>query len=258
MSAMDTLTSELLLGDGLPVYITSKYGTTRRSVIQIEREANMEPKLVWSRKHACELSFVSSILAPVSSGDWERIAVNFTDFTLFLDVPRQPSQEVFAILTEMHKKAVYIRNLERDYQLTKASNNLQTTYPQTMSLKSSLCKAACKEEQLNQLITYLRYKEGYIGLERNVLQLQSRRVGSAFKQWIRATKDANDEHMTADRERWRLHAASNLEIDLQAWYHALFYKEVYRLRGHFWYKDAVLPGIAIARDVACLRGLPAN
>ena len=49
--------------------------------------------------------------------------------------------------------------------------------------------------------------------------------------------------MVVDRHRWRLHGTANQDIDLQAWYvyivsifdfairyHALFYKEVYRLR----------------------------
>ena len=63
----------------------------------------------------------------------------------------------------------------------------------------------------------------------------------AFKRWIEVVKTTNDHKMVEDRHRWRLHATANQEIDLQAWYHSLFYKEVYRLRGYFWYKDAVLP-----------------
>lgn len=43
------------------------------------------------------------------------------------------------------------------------------------------------------------------------------------------------------QRRWRLHAISNQEVDLQAWYHAVFFNEIYRLRGPFWYKDAALP-----------------
>eukprot|EP01035_Chromulina_nebulosa_P041361 gene41361-55947_t len=55
--------------------------------------------------------------------------------------------------------------------------------------------------------------------------------------------------MEVDRHRWRLHATANQEIDLQAWYHALFFKEVYRLRGYFWYKDAVLPSYRQSYDL---------
>lgn len=32
--------------------------------------------------------------------------------------------------------------------------------------------------------------------------------------------------MNRDRYRWRLHAIANEDIDLQAWYHALFFMEV--------------------------------
>jgi len=63
----------------------------------------------------------------------------------------------------------------------------------------------------------------------------------AFKQWTLFVKSANAQIMATDRSRWRLHAAANQDMDLQAWYHAMFYQEVYRLRGPFWFRDAVLP-----------------
>jgi hypothetical protein len=46
-----------------------------------------------------------------------------------------------------------------------------------------------------------------------------------------------------------LHAICNHELDLQAWYHAIFFNEVYRLRGPFWYKDAVLPIYRTSYDI---------
>jgi hypothetical protein len=55
--------------------------------------------------------------------------------------------------------------------------------------------------------------------------------------------------MHNDRFRWRLHAISNHDLDLQAWYHAIFYQEVYRLRGRFWYRDAVLPNYRFGYDL---------
>ena len=51
----------------------------------------------------------------------------------------------------------------------------------------------------------------------------------------------NKRKMFADKARWRLHAATNIDNDLQAWYHTAFSTEIYRLRGSFWYRDAVLP-----------------
>lgn len=247
-----SLVSEQLLGEGLKVYITSKYGTIKKSILQIERkDANVEPKLVWGNgKFSTEFSFISSITGPLRASEkYSRINIHFTDFELLIELTEDIAQEAFHILTEMHKKAVYIRNLERDYQLSKASNHLVTTYPQTMALKASLCKTACQEEGLQQFITHMKYKEGYMLLEKNILNLNRRRLTNSVQQWVRAVRDENDRKMVADRERWRLHATSNLEIDLQAWYHALFYKEVYRLRGYFWYKDAVLPSYRASYDL---------
>lgn len=216
------------------------------------KDANMEPKLIWGEngKYNCEFSFISSFAGPVRVDErYQRISVNFPDFVLNLEVKESIAAEVMETLSQMHKKALYIRNLERDYQLRNASNNVVTTYPQTMALKASLCKTTCQEQGLQQLIHHLRCKEGYMLLERNILALNRRRITNALQQWVRVVRDENDSKMVADRERWRLHAASNLEIDLQAWYHALFHKEVYRLRGHFWYKDAVLPSYRASYDL---------
>eukprot|EP01031_Cornospumella_fuschlensis_P034001 gene34001-41145_t len=134
----------------------------------------------------------------------------------------------------MHKKAIYIRNLERDYNLSKAQG--ANAYTHTSALKATLAKSELKQEAVRQLAAYLRYKEGYISLERHVTKFRSRCLAAALAHWIHTAKDDNDGKMVGDRQRWRLHAAANLEIDLQAWYHALFFKEVYRLRGHFCYR----------------------
>ena len=44
-----------------------------------------------------------------------------------------------------------------------------------------------------------------------------------------------------DKEQWTLHARANAREDLQAWYHHTFSDELYRLRGPFWWREAVLP-----------------
>jgi hypothetical protein len=62
-----------------------------------------------------------------------------------------------------------------------------------------------------------------------------------FQSWISYVRIRNDRLMKADRNRWYLHASANQDFDLQAWYHATFYEEVYRLRGPFWLKEASLP-----------------
>ena len=62
-----------------------------------------------------------------------------------------------------------------------------------------------------------------------------------FQSWVSFVQIRNDRLMKADRNRWYLHASANQDFDLQAWYHATFYEEVYRLRGPFWLKEASLP-----------------
>ncbi|RYY69480.1 hypothetical protein EON63_23630 [archaeon] len=226
---MSMSVSDALLGDGLPIYLTSKYGTTKRCILQIDRkEANIEPKIVWSNgagKSSVELSFVNSITAPThASPPYEKILVNFPDFSLILEVHEKYSADVFsgshihtftihtthhihssaqctihythtpitytiyhliihitipscsytytisltlpiihhtpyAVLAEMHKKAIYIRNLERDYNLTKSSTYTHTTYTHTSALKNTLSRTELKQEGVRQLATYLRYAE---------------------------------------------------------------------------------------------------
>ena len=63
---------------------------------------------------------------------------------------------------------------------------------------------------------------------------------SAYSRWLSFVSAANNEKLIQDRMLWRLHATANVDKDLQAWYHTLFYREIYRLPGPFWYKDAPL------------------
>jgi len=139
--------------------------------------------------------------------------------------------------------------LERDFNSDKVSFKQSAAYLQTISLRNSSFKAVSSEESLLQLCLYLKYKEGYMIVEKTVRDFRLNQKSLAFKQWVQHTKARTDRKMEVDRHRWRLHATANQEIDLQAWYHALFYKEVYRLRGYFWYKDAVLPSYRQSYDL---------
>jgi hypothetical protein len=84
-------------------------------------------------------------------------------------------------------------------------------------------------------------KEGCVILEKLYNKSILETTRKAFSQWIDFIKECNNSKMVDDKNTWRLHAATNLELDLQAWYHSVFWQEVYRVRGPFWYKDAVLP-----------------
>ncbi len=98
-----------------------------------------------------------------------------------------------------------------------------------------------RQEKLQQFNDCIGRKEAVIVLEGVLRNHVFARCERAFKTWTKFVREENSNPMQQDRERWRLHAAANQEGDLQAWYHSAFHKEVYRLRGAFWFRDAVMP-----------------
>ena len=102
-------------------------------------------------------------------------------------------------------------------------------------------KAIIRTEHCYQLSSVLRWKEAIILLDRAALNCTHRLLVASFARWSAFVHATNKALMDKDCHRWRLHASVNLETDLQAWYHAVFCSEVYRLRGPFWYRDATLP-----------------
>lgn len=55
--------------------------------------------------------------------------------------------------------------------------------------------------------------------------------------------------MEQDRIKWTLHALSSASCDLQAWYHCVFYKELYRVRGAFWHHGSHLVQYGNSYDI---------
>ena len=106
-----------------------------------------------------------------------------------------------------------------------------------------------RQEKLLQFNDITGRKDGVITLEAILLKHIFQRCTLAFERWKNFVRKENDGYMQQDRERWRLHAAANQEGDLQAWYHSTFYKEVYRLRGAFWFRDAVMPVYRLKHEV---------
>lgn len=68
-----------------------------------------------------------------------------------------------------------------------------------------------------------------------------RLLGEGWRVWVSRVRQMNSNRMDEDAAQWKLHAQVNSENDLQAWYHFTFASELYRLRGAFWYKEAMLP-----------------
>ena len=102
-------------------------------------------------------------------------------------------------------------------------------------------RSVVRQEKMLQFNDVLSRKECVALLEKGLRNSMSARCQAAFQKWTAYVREANSVSMHSDRARWRLHAAANQETDLQAWYHSTFHKEVYRLRGAFWFRDAVMP-----------------
>lgn len=210
------------MDEDIIAYIVSKYGTIRRSIMRFEdKDMNVEPTLVWrnSPKMSCKFSFIRFILEPRDSANSERyslIDIQINNFKLTLEVRREVAPKIFTSLKDMHTKAMKINNLNKDY---KGSKQMQL-------FRSVTCETVLKEEQLMQLSHHLKQKEACMVLDKVLSSYYGRIQSSALTFWVEHVKEANDARMRKDRDRWRLHAAANQEIDLQAWYHALFYQEV--------------------------------
>jgi site-specific DNA-adenine methylase len=84
-----------------------------------------------------------------------------------------------------------------------------------------------KTKQLQQLVNSCKREEACLIIENVSSRNYRTDIRKAFLQWAYTVREMNNEQMQKDRNRWRMHAAANMEIDLQAWYHALFYQEVY-------------------------------
>lgn len=260
------MVDEILSTVGIPAYIVTKYGIKIQTKIFVDvdrKNITVEPRLYWREnpRLGCDFSDIKSLSKPVTSENDHQITLLFSDLKLILEIPDAGENlaiELYSLLSELLKKSQGIHSTEKEANTQKDTKQQNTTYQQTVSLRNSILDSALKEEQLIQLCFYLRYKEAYMTVEKSLQTFRTKLVSSAFKHWINVTKDGNTASMCHDRTRWRLHATANQDIDLQAWYHALFYQEVhfgfqhhfifllyllqvYRLRGHFWYKDAVLP-----------------
>lgn len=112
-----------------------------------------------------------------------------------------------------------------------------------------LLQIASKEEGMHKVVHKLNRQEGCIRLEREIYNKYFSLMTQGFFKWTSFVRDSNFVFMTDDKRRWHLHAVCNQSNDLQAWYHGMFHDEVYRLRGPFWYKDALLPLYKDAYDV---------
>jgi hypothetical protein len=174
-----------------------------------------------------------------------KILLNFAESLHLLG--EVTAHELCAFILEVKKTAIR----EHDVRARNASmlqsagasvetNAIDSGHPFD-SISNYLYRVAMKQETLLETSLHLRVQEGVFKAERllrlKVFNLQS----AALKKWMALVGAENAEKMDEDRECWRSHATANMETDLQAWYHAVFHTDVYRLRGSFWYRSANLP-----------------
>ncbi len=150
------------------------------------------------------------------------------ELILEFETPELAAQ-VLKELSDIHKKAL----VHREEQTP--SDSL------VKALDLADFHVALKLEQTHQLDHALRTQGCMLAVDKYIHQKAAELKKRVFAQWSRLVGDMNDASMRNDRARWRLHAAASQDMDLQAWYHSCFHKEVYRLRGPFWFRDAVLP-----------------
>ena len=96
-------------------------------------------------------------------------------------------------------------------------------------------------ERLRVFARDRRVEHGSYKVQNLVRRRNMTRLMTARDRWVSYVRDANQERQAMDKEQWTLHARANAREDLQAWYHHTFSDELYRLRGPFWWREAVLP-----------------
>jgi hypothetical protein len=224
---------DLLCNVGIPVYLVSKYGTKTKTTLKVEKKGvNVEPKLQWrvQPKLCCEFSFINLISAPVECESGYQISFMFTDFKLTVEIGDKDAAElaieIYDSLCDYLTKSKEFLLFEKEQNTAKGTTQIHSHFQQTLSMRKAIVEAALKEEQLIQMCFYLRYKEAHMLVSRAHTKYVETWVGAAFSHWVSVLKDVTTPNMTKDRHRWRLHATANQDIDLQAWYHALFYLEV--------------------------------
>jgi len=143
---------------------------------------------------------------------------------VLVDVKRQASMEERQALQS--SSSVLDSRSDTDFLLVLRKATLDTTL---------------QEELMRRSLDYYKRAEAISIVSNRLRTTCTSLICQAMEQWKHVIRHMNNEDMNEDKRRWRLHAISNMDNDLQAWYHCVFSREVYRLRGSFWYRDAILP-----------------
>lgn len=231
--------SIILIKRGISVRLISARGDAVNTVIRL----GMDNKNLWiywrsyPEKIGAELSCVKEIaeglvLEPEAQKDYlpERcVGIVFPDLSIQLEAA--DPETCFAL-------HLCLKTLLSE---TMAVDSVRADSIAERTLRTTSYRIALEKERLYQQSCFLECTEGALIMENFVNRTYYYQLKHSFNHWTQFTKHQNKTAMHEDKDRWRLHATANEDIDLQAWYHAAFFNEVYRLRGPFWYREAVLP-----------------
>jgi hypothetical protein len=228
--------SIILIKRGVNCTILTSEGFSIPSVLRLGM-SNKSLSIFWRSKPeklGCELSFVESVQCGVVLGRTFRnldpnrcIGLIFRNYSLQLEtVDTETCAALYlclqTLLTEV-KAADTIDSTNFLYRLRHANFQI-----------------AIQQEKIYQHHRHTSIKECSFILTSAVEKCYIHQLRLALDKWIANVRLLNEENKLRDKHRWRLHAVANMDIDLQAWYHSIFYEQVYRVRGPFWYREAAL------------------
>ena len=250
----------------IPIIILYNSGLSFKSTAKLE-----SAHFSWRQspsKIGCEISLITKIqiIDEIFS-----LILDSTIIITFKCVNPQDSESLHLKLTNLINNDIT--------QTTQTESNKGAK--NTKLLKNSIQLIAdilLRQENAYESLLVMNIKDATKRLTELIQRSQKGQLYDRFIQWCQYIKYQNHKYMLEDRNRWRLHALSNQALDLQAWYvhpflytltytyisiyipyifyiymnmldslllicryHSIYYKEVYRPRGRFWYRDAVLP-----------------
>lgn len=231
--------SIILIKRGVNCRIVTVDGFTVPSVLRLGM-SNKNLSIFWRsrpEKLGCELRFMQNVVKGIlprgqiahrALDESRCIGLVFIDFKMQLETV--DAETCAALHLCLQTLLSEVKATEKTKEQNAFNNKLRlTTY-----------KIVTQQEKLYQLHVHSSYKEGAFVLfhffEKSYLTV----VEGAIKRWVQFVAETNAERKKADKQRWRLHAVANMDIDLQAWYHSIFHDQVYRVRGPFWFREAAL------------------
>ena len=227
--------SAILLRRGVTCRLITKDGFSQSSVLSL---CLVEDKLFINWRVApsnlkCEIIFLKEIIkglttqCPCSIPSDKCLTFVFQSFNIQLGFADAPTA---AILSSC------LKSMLSEAMAAESVKDTKSNYFQ--QFRGLMFELAIREEEAYQDIVLYRKKEATLILDKLLVHRRLHRLKLAYHRWCGMVNSVNHNKMLRDRLLWRLHASANVLQDNQAWYQSVFYREIFRLPGPFWFKDA--------------------